>query len=200
MAISAEMIKALREETGAGVLDCKRALERVQGDFEKAIALLREQGLATAAKKAARAAREGLVEAYVHPGAKVASLIEVNCETDFVARTTEFKTLAHDLAMQVAAARPLYVAIEDVPAEIVRVERESYEGLIAGENKPPEVKRSIVEGRLAKFYQQVCLLEQPFIKEENTRVRDQISQAIARLGENIVVRRFARFAIGEEGE
>lgn len=198
MSITTEMIKSLRERTGAGVLDCKRALEKAQGDLDKAIATLREQGLATAAKKATRVAREGLIEAYVHPGAKVATLVELNCESDFVARTDEFKTLAHDLALQVAALRPLYVATEDVPAEVVAAKRALYETRAAAENVPERARQAFVEGSLLKFYQQVVLLEQPFIRDQAVTVRDLITQNIAKLGENIVVRRFARFAIGEE--
>jgi len=198
MAITTEMVKELRERTGAGVLDCRKALQEAQGDIEKAINILREQGVAAAAKKAARVAREGLVEAYIHPGARVGSLIEVNCESDFVARTPEFRALAHDLAMQVAAAKPLYVSREDVPAEVVEAERKIYEAQLAEEPKPEHVKANIIAGKLNKFFEEVCLMEQPFIKEETTRVRDLVAQYIARLGENIVVRRFARFAIGEE--
>lgn len=198
MAITTEMVKDLRERTGAGVLDCKRALDQALGDMEKAAAILRELGLATAAKKAARVAREGLIEAYVHPGAKVASLLELDCESDFVARTAEFRTLAHDLAMQVAATKPLYVAVEDVPAPVVEAERAKYMAQIAEESKPAQEKESIVRDKLSQFYEQVCLLEQPFIKDQSTRVHDLIKQGIARLGENIVVRGFARFAIGED--
>ena len=200
MAITTEMIKGLRERTGAGVLDCRKALQEAMGDLEKAIAILHEQGLVTAAKKATRAAREGLIEAYVHPGAKVASLIEVNCETDFVARTDDFKALAHDLAMQVAAAKPLYVRIEDVPPEVVEAERKLHLAALAGEAKPPQVIDSIVAGKLKAFYEQTVLLEQPFIKDQSVKIGDLISRYIAKLGENIVVRRFARFAIGEEAE
>jgi len=198
MAITTEMIKDLRERTGAGVLDCRKALQQAAGSLDKALAILREQGLATAAKKAARVAREGLIEAYIHPGAKVAALLEIDCETDFVVRTAEFRALAHDLAMQIAATKPLYVSKEDVPAEVIEAKRALYLAEIAEENKPDHVKASIIEGKLAKFFQEACLLEQPFIKEETTRVRDLITQHIAKLGENIVVRRFARFAIGEE--
>lgn len=198
MAIATEQIKELRERTGAGVLDCKKALQDAAGDIERAITILREQGLATAAKKAERVAAEGLIEAYVHPGAKVASLVELNCETDFVARTDEFKTLAHDLAMQVAAAKPLYLAIEDVPAEVVEAEKAIYRAQLADEKKPPQVIEKIVEGKLSKFYEEVCLLEQPFIKDQSVRIRDMVTQLIAKLGENIIVRRFARFAISEQ--
>ena len=198
MAITTDMVKELRERSGAGVLACRKALEQVEGDMDKAIAILREQGLATAAKKAEREAREGTIEAYVHAGAKVASLIEVDCETDFVARTPEFQALSHDLAMQVAATKPLFVSKDDVPPEVVEAKRAEWEAELAAENKPERIRPSIIEGKLNKFYQDVCLLEQPFIKEEAMRVGDLITQHIARLGENIVVRRFARFAIGEE--
>ncbi len=198
MSITTEMVKDLRERTGAGVLDCKKALQETLGDMEKAISILREQGLATAAKKVTRVAREGLVECYLHPGAKVASLVEVNCETDFVARTSEFKALAHDLAMQIAAAKPLYVGIPDVPAEVVDAARREYEAEAAIGNEPPEAAASEAQERLNRFYEQVCLLEQPFIKDPSLKVGDLITRNIAKLGENIVVRRFARFAIGEE--
>ncbi|MGQ9681154.1 MAG: translation elongation factor Ts [Anaerolineae bacterium] len=198
MPISTETIKSLRELTGAGVLDCKRALEQSGGDPDRAAAILREQGLAAAAKKASRAAREGYIEAYIHPGAKVASLVELDCETDFVARTPEFRSLAHDLAMQVAATKPLYVSVADVPPEVVEAEKREYRLQIAQEDKPEAVREQIVEGKLAKFYQQVCLLEQPFIKDESVRIGDLITQIIHKLGENVIVRRFVRFAVGEE--
>ncbi|MCL6432524.1 MAG: translation elongation factor Ts [Anaerolineae bacterium] len=198
MAVTSEMIKGLRERTGAGILDCKRALEQAHGDIERAIAILRQQGLATAAKKATRVAREGLIEAYVHPGSKVASLVEVNCETDFVARTPEFRALAHDLAMQVAAAKPLYVSLEDVPAEVTEAQRGIFRAEAAVEGKSEAAVEEEVQRRLQTFYQEIVLLEQPFIKDPAVRIRDLITQSIAKLGENIVVRRFARFAIGEE--
>ncbi|MDI7276600.1 MAG: translation elongation factor Ts [Anaerolineae bacterium] len=198
MTITAEMIKGLRERTSAGVLDCKRALEQAQGDIDRAIAILREQGLVAAAKKAARVAREGLIEAYVHPGSKVASLVEVNCETDFVARTPEFRALAHDLAMQIAAARPLYVSMQDVPAEVAEAQRAIFRAESAVEGKPKAAVEEEAERRLRAFFDEVVLLQQPFIKDQSVSVADLITQNIARLGENIVVRRFARFAIGEE--
>lgn len=198
MAITTDMIKDLREKTGAGVLDCRKALQEALGDMEKAIAILREQGLAKAAKKAERAARDGIVEAYVHPGARLAAIVEVNCETDFVARTPEFKALAHDLAMQIAAARPLYVSKDDVPPELIEAERKTYLAQLAEENKPPQVVENIIAGKLNKLYEQIVLLEQPFIKDETIKVGNLVAQHIARLGENIVVHRFARFAIGEE--
>ena len=198
MAVTTERIKDLRERTGAGVLDCKKALEEALGDLERAAAILREQGLAVAAKKARRAAREGIIEAYVHPGAKVASLVELNCETDFVARTAEFKALAHELALQVTGARPLYVGIEDVPPEVVEAQRRLYRTELAAAPRPAAEMESLIQERLTRFYQQVVLLEQPFIRDSGTKIGDLIAQHIARLGENIVVRRFARFAIGEE--
>lgn len=198
MAVTSEMIKGLRERTGAGVLDCKRALEQAEGDIERAIAILRQQGLATAAKKAARVAREGIIEAYVHPGSKVASLVELNCETDFVARTPDFRALAHDIAMQIAAAKPLYVSRDDVPAEVIDAQRSLYRAEAAVEGKLQAAVEDEVERRLEAFFQEVVLLEQPFIKDQTVRVRDLITQSIAKLGENVVVRRFARFAIGEE--
>ncbi len=198
MAITSEMVKSLREKTGAGVLDCKRALDKCLGDMDKAIALLREQGLAVAAKKATRVAKDGLIEAYVHPGAKVASLVELDCETDFVARTPDFKNLAHDLAMQVAATNPLYVSAEDVPAAVIEAKKDVWRTELADQNKPPQVVESIIQGKLSKFYEQACLMQQPFIKDESVKVGDLVTQLIAKIGENIVVRRFARFAIGEE--
>ena len=197
MEITASMVKDLRQATGAGVMDCRKALEATEGNFEKATALLQEKALAAAAKKAERVAREGLIGSYIHTGSKVAALVELNCETDFVARTPQFQTLAKDLAMQIVAARPAYVRIEDVPAEVVQKERESYlspDGDTAG--KPAAIVERIVEGKLAKFYAENCLLEQPFIKDESVKVKDLITSAIGQLGENIVVRRFACLEVG----
>lgn len=196
MSISAEMIKKLRDLTGAGVLDCRKALDAAQGDMDKAVEILREKGLAAAAKKASREASNGIIGSYVHMGAKMAALIEVNCETDFVARTDQFQALARDLAMQVVAARPLYVRREDVPADVVAQEREKYLGQLDDANKPQNVVERIVEGKLAKFYEETCLLEQPFIKDDGVTVRNLLTDMVARLGENIVVRRFARFELG----
>ncbi len=196
MSISAEMIKKLRDLTGAGVLDCRKALDSAQGDMDKAVEILREKGLAAAAKKASREASNGIIGSYVHMGAKMAALIEVNCETDFVARTDQFQALARDLAMQVVAARPLYVRREDVPADVVAQEREKYLGQLDDANKPQNVVERIVEGKLAKFYEETCLLEQPFIKDDGVTVRNLLTDMVARLGENIVVRRFARFELG----
>jgi elongation factor Ts len=195
MAISIEQVKDLRQQTGAGVLDCRNALEEVDGDLEKAMELLSKKGLAVAAEKAEREASEGLVEAYIHAGGKLGVLLEVNCETDFVARTDDFRELAHDLAMQVAATSPEYLASDDIPADVLEREREWHRGQIGGD-KSEEIIERILEGKLHKYYQQVCLLDQPFIKEEGMTVRDLITSKIAKLGENIKVRRFARFELG----
>jgi elongation factor Ts len=189
------MVKQLRETTGAGVLDCKKALDQTNGDFAKAAELLREKGLAAAAKKATREANEGLIGSYVHTGAKVAALVEVNCETDFVARTEQFQTLAKDLAMHVVASRPRFVRREDIPAAELEEERAKFMAQVVDSGKPESVLTKIVEGKLEKFYEDNCLLEQPFIKDPNATIGDIITQAIAKLGENIVVRRFARLEI-----
>jgi len=194
--ISSEMIRDLREKTGAGMLDCKKALTESDGDFEEAVRLLRQKGLATAAKKAGRIASEGSIGAYVHMG-KIGAMAEVNCETDFVARTDAFKELVKDIAMHVAAAHPLYLSIEDVPQNILEQEKEIYRAQIAG--KPPQVLEKILEGKIEKFYTENCLLDQIFIKdpEQKKRIKDLIAESIARLGENVIVRRFVRFQLGE---
>jgi elongation factor Ts len=194
--ITAQMVKDLRQATGAGVLDCRKTLEAAGGDVNKATEMLREKGLAAAAKKSTREAKEGLVGHYIHTGSKVAALVEVNCESDFVARTDAFQTLCRDLAMQVVAARPQWVRIEDVPAEIVEQERQTYEAQILDANKPPEIIAKIIDGKFAKFYEEHCLLEQAFIKDESVKIKDLITAAIAKLGENVVVRRFARLEVG----
>jgi len=195
--ITAAMVKELRERTGAGMMDCKKALAETGGDLQKAVDSLREKGLAAAAKKAGRVTAEGLVDAYIHPGAKVGVLLEVNCETDFVARTDDFRALVHDLALQVAAARPEYVRREDVPAEAIAREKEILAAQAAAEGKPEKVIQKIVEGRLEKFFKDTCLLEQPFIKNQDVTIAQLLNEHIARLGENITVRRFARFELGE---
>ena len=195
MAITIEMIKELREKTGAGVLDCRNALQDVEGDFDEAAELLRKKGLALAEKKAEREAKEGLVEAYIHAGGKLGVLVEVNCETDFVARTDEFRELVHQVALQIAASNPVYVAPEDVPAEVVERERE-WQRQQVGPGKPEEIMDRILEGKLNKYYQEVCLLDQSFIKDEEITIRDLITRGIAKLGENIRIRRFARFEVG----
>ncbi len=198
MAISAETIKELRTLTGAGVLDCKKALEETNGDFDKAADLLRQKGLAAAAKKASREANEGLIGTYVHTGSKVAGMVEVNCETDFVARTDAFQALVKDLAMQVVAARPLYVGREDIPADVLDAKRAEFRAELAGSGKPADIIERIVEGKAEKFFQESLLLEQPFIKDSSVTVGDLVTQAVAKLGENIKVRRFARLEVGEE--
>jgi len=197
MPITAEMIKDLRARTGAGVLECKRVLEETNGDFDRAVSLLRKRGLAKAAKKAGREANQGVVEAYVHAGGRLGVLVELNCETDFVARTEEFRNLAHDLAMQIAATAPLYVDVDQISPEVLERERARYRQEFEGQNKPPQVIDRIVEGKLEKFLDQSCLLRQTFIKDEGMTVRELITSKIAALGENIVVRRFARFELGE---
>lgn len=198
--VTPQMVKELRERTQAGMMDCKRALEATGGDMEKAVAYLREKGLAAAAKKAGRVAAEGLVEAYIHPGGRIGVLIEVNCETDFVAMTDEFRQLARDLAMQVAASRPQYVSRDQVPEAVLEEERRIYRATALNEGKPERVVDKIVEGRLEKFFKEICLLEQPFIKDPDRTVADLIQEKIATMGENITVRRFARFERGEGSE
>jgi len=199
MASSAEQVKDLRERTGAGVMDCKAALEASQGDLQGAVEYLRKKGLADAAKKSHRDARDGLVVSYIHPGSKIGVLVEVNCETDFVARTEDFQQLVKDIAMQVAAANPSYVAREEVPGAVVEKEREIYRQQMADQKKPPQVIDKIIEGKLEKFYAESCLLEQPFIRDASgkTRLKDMVDQATSKMGERIVVKRFARFQVGE---
>jgi elongation factor Ts len=195
--ITTAMIKELRQVTGAGVLDCRKALAAADGDMEAAIASLREKGLAAVAKKSSRQASEGRIEAYVHPGNRVAVMLELNCETDFVADTDEFGALAHDLALHIAFASPEYVTREDVPDEVVEQEKETYRAEALEEGKPERILDRIVEGRLEKFYQQSCLAEQAFVKDDDRLVQDLINDAVVKLGENIVVRRFARYKVGE---
>jgi elongation factor Ts len=197
MAITAEAVKDLRERTGAGMMDCKRALEETGGDIDAAVALLRERGIAQAAKKAGRDAREGLVSSYIHTGGRVGVLIEVNCETDFVARTEDFQRLVRDLAMQVAGLAPLYVDIDRIPADVLEAKKAALLADEATQSKPEAVREKIVDGQLRKWYREVCLLEQPFRDEERS-VRDLVTEKIATIGENIRVRRFTRFALGEE--
>ena len=196
MEITTAMVKELRVLTGAGVLECRKVLEETGGDFEKAATILRERGLAAAAKKAERVVNEGLIGHYVHTGAKMAGLVEVNCETDFVARTPDFQELVHELALQVVAARPQYVAVEDIPAEVIEQEKINYRAQLAAENKPDHIIDRIVEGKLTKFYEESCLLEQPFIKNPDVKIKDLVTESVARLGENIRISRFARLEIG----
>jgi elongation factor Ts len=195
--ITADAVKELRERTGAGMMDCKSALVETGGDVEAAVTLLRERGLAAAAKKAGRDAREGVISSYIHTGGRVGVLIEVNCETDFVARTDEFQKLVRDLAIQVAGLAPLYVDIERIPEEALAAKKAELADSDAVKGKPAEIQERIVEGQLRKWYQEVCLYEQPF-RDEDRAVKDLVTEAISKIGENIRVRRFARYALGEE--
>lgn len=196
--VSAEAVKKLRERTGAGMMECKRALQESDGNEERAVEILRERGLAQAAKKAGREASEGLIESYIHLQGRIGVLLELNCETDFVAATEPFRALAHDIAMHIAAASPRYVRREDVPAETVEKERELLRRQASQEGKPAAIVEKMVDGRIKKFYEGVVLLEQPFVKNPDVTVEEVIKEHIARLGEHIQVRRFARFERGEE--
>lgn len=198
--ISAAQVKELREKTGAPMMDCKQALADAKGDMEQAIVVLRKKGIATAAKKATRVTSEGTVGHYIHAGGKIGVLVEVNCESDFVARTDDFQSLVKDIAMHIAAADPKYVRKEDVTAADFEREKDIYRSQAAATGKPANVIEKIVEGKMAKFYEEVCLLEQPFIKEQTISVGQLIASKIGKLGENISVRRFARFKVGEQGE
>lgn len=195
--VTAQMVKELREKTGAGMLDCKKALEQTGGDVEKAVDWLREKGLAAAAKKAGRAATEGLVHAYIHGAGRVGVLLEVNCETDFVAKNEEFKAFVHEVALQVAAMRPTYVRREEVPEEIIAHERDVLRAQAINEGKPEHIADKMVEGRLNSFYKEQCLLEQEYVKEKGKSIQDLLNELIAKLGENMSIRRFARFEVGE---
>ncbi len=197
MEVSASTVKDLREKTGAGVMDCKKALAECGGDLEKAVDYLRRKGLAAAAKKGSRVAAEGLVGAYIHPGGKIGVMVELNCETDFVARTAEFQGLLKDVAMQVAAANPRCVRREEIAGEELERERSIYQRQALDSGKPEKVVEKIVEGKMERFYSEICLLEQAFIKDPDRKVSDVIQEAIARLGENIQVRRFARYQVSE---
>ena len=197
MSISAEKVKELREKTGAGFMDCKAALVETDGDAEKAVDFLRKKGLSAAAKRAGRAASEGVVGSYIHMGGKIGVIVEVNCETDFVARTDDFQELVSDLAMQVAAAKPLFVRRDEVPADIMDKEREIYRAQALESGKPEKVVDKIVDGKIDKYLQQICLEEQDFIKETGSKVLDRVKALSGKLGENVQIRRFARFEIGE---
>jgi len=198
--IEGNLVKELRQRTGAGIMDCKRALEDNEGNIEKAIEHLRKKGLAKAAKKAGRATTEGLVGSYVHAGGKIGVLVEVNCETDFVARTEEFQTVVKDTAMQIAAANPLYLNRDHVPPEVVQKEKDILQTQALESGKPEKVIDRIVEGRLEKFFADVCLLRQPFIKNPDLTMQDMLNEAISRIGENIAIRRFVRYQLGEAPE
>ncbi|HXZ27105.1 MAG TPA: translation elongation factor Ts [Terriglobales bacterium] len=198
--ISAAQVKELRDKTGAPMMDCKQALAEAKGDLEQAIVVLRKKGMASAAKKATRVATEGSVASYIHAGGKIGVLVEVNCESDFVARTDDFKSLVHDIAMHIAASDPKFIRKEDVTPEAYEREKEIYRSQAAATGKPANVVEKIVEGKMSKFYEEVCLYEQPFIKEQTITVAQLIASKIGKLGENIAVRRFARFKVGEAGE
>jgi elongation factor Ts len=199
MATTAERVRELRDKTGAGVMDCKEALAASQDDLEKAVDYLRKKGLASAAKRAHRVARDGVVGAYIHHGGKLGVLVEVNCETDFVARTEQFQDLVKVLAMQVAAANPTYVSREEVPPAVIEREKEIYRQQVADQKKPPQVLEKIIEGKLAKFYEETCLLDQAYVRDPSgkTRVKDVVGELSAKTSEKIAVRRFARFQVGE---
>lgn len=197
MAISADQVKQLREKTGAGMMECKAALTEANGNMEEAITLLRKRGLAQAAKKTGRSTDQGLVGHYIHMGGKIGVLVEVNCESDFVARTDDFQALLKEIAMHIAAAAPQYVRRDDVPADVIAREKDVYKGQMASSGKPENVVEKIVEGKLNSFYEQVCLLDQPSIRDPKVTIGQLVTAAIAKLGENIAVARFARFKVGE---
>lgn len=198
MAVSATDVKTLRERTGAGMMDCKRALDESGGDIDKAITFLREKGIMSASKKSSREAKEGVIYTYVHPGSRIATMVEINCETDFVARNESFRGLARDVAMQVAATRPLAVERAQISPEAISKELDIFRNQARNEGKPEHIIERIVQGRLEKFYLENCLLEQPFIRDTDKTVKDLITDAVAAMGENIVVRRFVRYELGGE--
>lgn len=197
MNITAQMVKELREATGAGVLEAKKALEAHDGDFDKAADLLREKGAARAAKRADREANEGVIELYAHPGNRVGVILELNCETDFVGRNEQFRQLAHDLALHIAAMSPRYMNVDDVPREELDRELEVLRNQALAEGKPEAIVDKIVTGRLTKFYEEFCLMEQPFVKDDSIKIKDMVTDAIRTTGENIKIRRFARYELGE---
>ena len=198
MAITAEQVKELRERTGIGMMECKKALEEAAGHMDKAIEILRKKGYARAEAKSTRAAKEGLVGSYIHTNGRIGVLVEVNCESDFVARNAEFQELVKELSMQIAAAKPRWIAAVDVPPHVVAKEKEIILAQLGDMKKPPEIMEKIVNGKLLKFFEDVCLLEQPYIREDKIKVRELIAQLVAKMGENIKVGRFARFEIGQE--
>ena len=200
MAITTEMVKELRAVTGAGVLEAKKALEQHDGDFDKAIDMLREKGAARAAKRSDRAVKEGIIELYAHPGNRVGVMLELNCETDFVARNEQFRNLAHELALHIAAAAPRYLNVEDVPTAALDRETSVLKAQALAEGKPEAVVEKVVSGRITKFYEEMCLMEQPFAKNEKIKIKEMLTEAISTTGENIVVRRFARYELGESLE
>ncbi len=198
--VTAQLVKQLRERTGAAMIECKKALDESKGDMAEAEVILRKRGIAAAAKKSARSTKQGVIGSYIHAGSQLGVLVEVNCESDFVARTDDFQQLVHDLAMQIAAATPAFIRKEDVTPEALEKEKEIQRARALAEGKPEKIVDKVVEGRLAKYYEEACLLEQPFIKDNATTVSDLIKQKIAKLGENITVARFVRFKVGETAE
>ena len=200
MNISATQVKEIREKTGAPMMDCKQALTEAKGDMEQAVVVLRKRGVSVAAKKATRVTSEGSVASYIHAGGKIGVLVEINCESDFVARTEDFKELVHDIAMHIAASDPKYIRKEDVTAEDFAREKDIALARAIASGKPPNIAEKMVEGKMGKFYEEVCLLEQPFIKDQTVTIAQLIATKIGKLGENIAVRRFARFKVGEAGE
>ena len=197
MAVSASAVKELREKTGAGMLDCKKALEEANGNMEKAVEVLREKGLAAAANKAGRIATEGVCESYIHAGGRIGVLVEINCETDFVAKTDQFKEFARDIAMHIAASSPKYVRREEVPAEEIEKEKEILKAQALNEGKPEKIVEKMVEGRIGKYYEEYCLLEQSFIKDPDKTIEQLVKEKISTIGENISIRRFVRYELGE---
>ena len=197
MTITTEMVKELRGVTGAGVLEAKKALEQTDGNFDKAVDILREKGAARALKRANRAAKEGLVELYAHPGNRVGVMLELNCETDFVGRTEQFRELAHNLALHIAAASPRYLRSEDVPTAEIERETSVLKAQAIAEGKPEAIAEKMVAGRISKYYEEICLLEQPFVKDEKVKIKDMLAEATRTTGENVVVRRFVRYQLGE---
>ncbi len=198
MDITSAMVKQLRDKTGAGMMDCKEALTAAGGDFDKGIDNLRKKGMAAATKRSSKAAKEGMIASYIHMGGRIGVMVEVNCETDFVAKTADFQSLAKDLAMHVAAANPLYLRSEDIPAEALEREKEIYRSQASQEGKPEKIWEKIMEGKLKKYYEDVCFLEQKFVKNQDITVGTLVKDMMAKTGENIIVRRFARFQLGEE--
>jgi elongation factor Ts len=196
--ITSAMVKQLRDKTGAGMMDCKEALTAAGGDFDHAIDNLRKKGMAAATKRSSKAAKDGMVASYIHMGGRIGVMVEVNCETDFVAKTADFQTLAKDLAMHVAAANPLYLRSEDIPAEALEREKEIYRSQASQEGKPEKIWEKIMEGKLKKYYEDVCFLEQKFVKNQDITIGQLVKDMMAKTGENIIVRRFARFQLGEE--
>ena len=197
MAITAKLVSDLRSRTGAGIMDCKKALTETNGNIDEAIQKLREQGLKASEVKGGRATEEGLIVSYIHPGSRVGTLVEINCETDFVARTEQFQTLGKEIAMQVAAAKPKYIKSEDVPAEDLEAEKAILKAQAEQEGKPPHIAERIVEGRISKYYTETCLLQQPYIRDSDKTVETLVKDAIAQLGENIVVKRFVLYVLGQ---